>query len=187
MYSIIGVYFKVVTMAIVIIIAFTFTNEWLCQLFNILGHFASYNLNVCEHYNNKKDTLWVLVIFVLSTYQHTISVCTFTVLSLICPCAPYHPHPTTPATTSLSTQSSSLSRWIGMIWAVRRWRSQTLAWPGNGTKPQRWVLRGPTPGWLQRSSKSLCFPRAVMCGGTALFTVWPLKCVCFWMNSAGLA
>lgn len=64
-------------------------------------------------------------------------------------------------------QSSSWSRWSGMTWVGKPWRSPTLVWPESGTRPPRWVQRGPTPGWPQRSSSCPSSPRAAMCGGAA--------------------
>lgn len=50
----------------------------------------------------------------------------------------------------------------------RPWRSQTLAWPGSGTRPQRCQRQAPTPGWPPRSSSLPCSQKAVTSGGMTI-------------------
>lgn len=65
------------------------------------------------------------------------------------------------------------------VWRVWRWRSLTLAWRGSGTKPPRWALLEPTPGWPLRSLSHPPSPRAATSGGECLCV-----CVCVCVDTA---
>lgn len=66
----------------------------------------------------------------------------------------------------------------------RLWRSQILAWPENGTKPQKCLLQALIPGWPPRSSSALSSPKAAMFGGMmncCVLTQWNILGFFYWI------
>lgn len=78
-----------------------------------------------------------------------------------------------PPISLLPFQFYYLKRLRTMTLGGRRWRSQTLAWHGSGTRPPKCQLLAPTPGWPLRSSSPRSSPKEATSGGAASHTHWP--------------
>lgn len=78
-----------------------------------------------------------------------------------------------PSISLLPFQFYYLKRLRTMTLGGRRWRSQTLAWHGSGTRPPKCQLLAPTPGWPLRSLSPHSSPKEATSGGTASHTHWP--------------